>query len=540
MNELYKYSQTYFKTDFAEETSPVEFSNISPIKCNKIRVRKEELFVTVKKTSEEEKDFVENYGNHLCRVHKNYCMILVESDETKCSLKIFDGFKRRDFLKPYFLITKRVSYLTYNKKSGDFYYGLLNNYHKKNKSKKVFCKNNFRIPIQTKLLNFWKESCDGECNQKFFEAVEVFRANIGGMENTTSMNQQLIKNYLSAKKIKFPNNFENFYSQSFLKSGVDFLKLKELRKSDNNLVDAVMKKFGLSGKVLKSALHSSKEINLGLYRYAVKIFPKEWLDNDLGLTKKMLDHNFGYHYFGMENLFEVKLSKKELIRVYEIFKLVLDLQINFYTFWDHIRFYNELKFFGERNIKWLSNNLRTFNDEHFKFSELVEFYKNGTYERIYPKSYYDAIQEPITFLGETYYPVLLDSSEMYNKESLVQSNCVKTYIGKCSSIIVSLRKSSLFSDERATIEYKFYNENNKITVHSIQALGKYNQKLEKEWMIPIELLDDKIESIIINNKFITPKLKKTLPNGKILSSDSNFDEKGFLVWQSVDITKYLI
>jgi hypothetical protein len=68
------------------------------------------------------------------------------------------------------------------------------------------------------------------------------------------------------------------------------------------------------------------------------------------------------------------------------------------------------------------------------------------------------INEPMTVGMDTYYPVLLTNSSVYNQESQLQSNCVKGYIGKTGSIIVSLRKGSIDSDIRGTIEYSLFKD----------------------------------------------------------------------------------
>jgi hypothetical protein len=93
-----------------------------------------------------------------------------------------------------------------------------------------------------------------------------------------------------------------------------------------------------------------------------------------------------------------------------------------------------------------------FREEHLDWSDKIEHYRQGSYTRIYPDYSYELIQKPISVGDDVYYPVLLDDSHNYNKESSQQSNCVKTYIGKCSSVIVSLRKGDIDSDKRATIE----------------------------------------------------------------------------------------
>jgi hypothetical protein len=134
---------------------------------------------------------------------------------------------------------------------------------------------------------------------------------------------------------------------------------------------------------------------------------------------------------------------------------------------------------------------------------------------------------------------LLDDTTNYNHESLSQSNCVKNYVGTCSSIIISLRRKDINSEERSTIEFRIASRpNEKISFTVPQALGRFNARLTEDWDGPLEFLKKRFYKCIRDKRFETVKLKKIFRNGKELSSDSGWDEYGGLRWDSVDITKY--
>jgi hypothetical protein len=179
-------------------------------------------------------------------------------------------------------------------------------------------------------------------------------------------------------------------------------------------------------------------------------------------------------------------------------------------------------------LKWISDDdsKEFFRDEHLDWSDKIQFYKRGHYERTYPQLIYDTIERPI---GE-YYPVVLNNSTMYNEESSVQSNCVKTYIGKPQSIIVSLRKGSPYSEERATIEYRLMKDGDKIKCDRVQSLGRFNSKLDEQWTEPVFNLDEYLLSFVKDKKFETVKLTKKCANGTVLKSDSEWDDTGTLRW----------
>jgi hypothetical protein len=139
---------------------------------------------------------------------------------------------------------------------------------------------------------------------------------------------------------------------------------------------------------------------------------------------------------------------------------------------------------------------------------------------------YETISQP---LYVDFHPVLLDSTQKYNDESNQQSNCVKGYIGKSSSIIISVRTGQSLT-ERATVEYLLTKESDKVSAKRVQSLGKFNQKLEDEWNEVLLKLDQVVLSCVRDERFETVKLTKECKNGVVLSSDSYWDEDGKLRW----------
>jgi hypothetical protein len=301
-----------------------------------------------------------------------------------------------------------------------------------------------------------------------------------------------------------------------------------------------MKKNDLKGGAVKKALHTCKRINVPMLNLAYFLFPEEWVNQDLDLIILSLEYdtsNTYYNYDLGENIDELNLTKIELRRVFMIFKHALLSHINLYTFFDHIRFYRELKILGEE-VKWVANNLSSFNKEHGEYTEKVEYHKKGIYHRIYPEYMYKLLGEPITYHNDKYYPVLLDETSNYVMESAIQSNCVKTYIGTSGSYIVSLRKGNVDSEERATIEFRLRKIQDTITFVTPQMLGRFNGKLSDEWDEPIQVLKTIFDSCLQDKRFEPVKIKKVFKNNKELISDTYWDDDGRLRWSSVDVTKY--
>jgi dsDNA-binding SOS-regulon protein len=474
-----------------------------------------------------EEDFVLHYGNPLARVLKSYLMVVIERDGDKVSMKVFNGFRERRVGNKWFKVVRNVDYITVNTKTGDVYSGFLHNYQNKKKVRKKLHKNFFLNEPISNIGYFIRDKIWSYSHNSIEVAVDAsskFMGEIDGRGFFHSLDKRLFKFYLDKKGIKYPNNFF-LYSSKLV--GPTFRKI--LKKNDNRLVDAFMIHNGLTGKKLKKCLHSCKELNLDLYLISRKLFGDDWINQDDDFILQTLNSDFKIKDRDIPAEFVNVIGKDELRRVFNLFKKVyFEEMLDTYTFIDHIEIYTQLKMYGETDLRWMSNDVDIFRNEHLDWSDKLTFYKNGHYERIYPVYSYEYLEQPL----EEYYPVLLDDSTSYNQESSIQSNCVKTYIGKSSNIILSLRKGSRYSEERATIEYQLYREDDKVKCRRVQSLGKYNGKLSDEWIHWLLKLDLKMLYYVNDDKFESVKITKKCYNGTFFESDSYWGEDGFLKWDN--------
>ena len=483
-----------------------------------------------------EESFVENYGNYMCSVEKQYAMLLVEKKENKVSLKVFWGKRNRLAGRFYFMVSKNMKYLTVNTKTGDCFHGQILNYNKKRKFRSSFQKNNFSIDYIKVIMNVWREIATDNCNSIFIDCLTEFKKALN-FEQDTSCQEQILKFYLDKKNIKYPNNFKVYYN-----TNLNSLKMKDLKKTNLKLVDSFMEKNDLSGNNLKKALHLTNKIGLKFLKDAYDIFPHDWINKDYKLILKILEKepstSLDNHYLFPNYNHTDKFTKAELKKMFKIFLEVLDEKINVHSFRDHIRFINQLKSFGEVNLKWKAVDVSSFNDEHIYLTDLVQQYNDGKYFRIYSNDLIYKLQQPIELEKNTYFPIILLSSENYNQESSIQSNCVRSYIGKPSSLILSIRKNSKDAEERATMEIQFYKEKEKLIFTCPQYLGRFNGKLSEEWILPKNTIMDRLSNIT-SKEFGSPSITREFPNGKKLVSDSDWDKYGSPFWNSVDITNFL-
>ena len=123
------------------------------------------------------------------------------------------------------------------------------------------------------------------------------------------------------------------------------------------------------------------------------------------------------------------------------------------------------------------------------------------------------------FSGDKYnFKIKSRSTNEYNNESFIQSNCVKTYVNYPHCVIFSLRKNSPDSEERITIEFNIKKVNNFILLKRTQTLGRFNKPINSEYDEVCKIFDERIKTFLLKNDFI-------LPNVKLLIANKIFDSK---------------
>ena len=503
-----------------------------------VPTKKHPLFIH-KKTNDTEEEFVARFADQMCSVHRMHSTVVVERDGDKVAIKLFFGYKHRRAGVVWFKQSKNVQFISVNTKTGDVYVGGIDNYHLKTKARKRIRRNYFfGEPLM--MLSSLIRSRVRIHNEEVEIANDAISAFINAIDpnegfGDLTWNQRLFKFYLTKRGVKFPNNFHIYTSAWF---GPEIKK--SLKKNGNRMVDAIMDLNKFSGKKIKKALHTCDDLNLRMYEYGRNMFGDDWMNQDEELILKCLNSDILYNPPHEEFLEFV--TTEELKRVFKLFKqVIINGTLDGSTFFDHIRFYTDLKLY-EPNIKWMASddNRSDFRHEHLDWSDKLQSYRQGTYYRKYPDYTYTMISKPITSGDEVYYPVVLDNSSNYNEESAVQSNCVKTYVGKAGSIIVSLRKGGVNSEERATIEYNMTKSlmNENIHINRTQSLGRFNKGLPEIWNEVLLKLDERMLYYIHEKEFDTVKIKKVLKSGLELESSSNWNTTGRLVWDTKEINDY--
>jgi hypothetical protein len=470
---------------------------------------------TYKEKLKTKEDYLKYYGDKTCAVNMHRVTIVLEKDENKVAIKIYEYINFRTPGVHYFRKHQRLRYITYNKKTNIVYVG--------SKDKKTSIRSN---PFQNGEINTFfhylyntiknrKFVIDGiqDSNKIMFDMVNEFFKNVFGEDNfekCTSLllpEKMFLDNYIKVNNIIVPNNYDIFFKH-------DQITLRQIKRAKNNLLLAVEKKYKIKGKKFHRVLHSLMVFNPYVLNDFISFFGidslKQLSDSDL---KDILSIPVN-----MINTNEMVVVKDEFTavekkRIMDIFLDCIRNNGSYRTLMDHFRFIYTLRYQYNETVGWNSKNRDEFTNEHVFLSNLISKYQNGIYDRTYTQEFIDSFKTQFVYNGGVYYPVVLCVDTQYKDESEVQHNCVKTYTKNVRSCIISLREGSPDSNVRATIQYSFIPEKQKISLVRLQTLGRFNKALEDNWTKPVYMLDEHMEQAIKKFKVEDYKITKTTYGG---------------------------
>jgi hypothetical protein len=195
------------------------------------RFERDGVFYSLSKCDRTEEVFIKNYGNIDCESDIRRVTIVVEKYDDKVSIKVFDYSKKRRFGGKYFKKFPGCSYLTYNKKTNDLYYGTTSKVKRTKtstiKRNRFECVQSFYKMLHTTCegvkSNYYSQT-DPICPDELIRSVlsaktlswnkflteidsEFFKENF-----KLSEDEKFFKYYLVKRNIKYPDNFTNFLS----------------------------------------------------------------------------------------------------------------------------------------------------------------------------------------------------------------------------------------------------------------------------------------------------------------------------------------
>ena len=467
-----------------------------------------------------EEKFVEHYGNPLTSLYLNRVIICVTKENDKVSFKIFNYSKTRRVAGKWFKLRTNCKFITFNYKTNALYTGSLDNYHLKRKCRKSVSRVLFNSDPINNMRRYLRESFNSIVDKDKVDiptivnqVISTFVNAIPGTELYADLlpEQRIYKRYLDAQGTKVPNNwFElmNAYPQP---------KKKDLVKCEYKYIDALMRVHNLKGDKVKRVLHNLKSFEGVLnFNNACSIFGEKFILNQPDeFVQLLLEHNKQSTFHN--NIGKGLLTKKEFSNFFEIFKLFQKGLINHNVIEDHFRFYRLLD--QMEPVKWTSRTHDEFVQEHYDWSEKYNHYTNGDFTRIYNQEFVDKVNEVILTKDGPYYPEVLTTSKRYNNESSFQSNCVKTYIRRVDSLLISMRRGNGDMEERASIEYRIRLNNDKsFQLDRGQTLGKRNDRLDDTWDDALFKLDSRIWNLQDDGFFDTLQIKGEFKKRELFSN----------------------
>ena len=202
-----------------------------------------------------------------------------------------------------------------------------------------------------------------------------------------------------------------------------------------------------------------------------------------------------------------KLLNYEKLNLVKILSDVTDSHFLSYVD-DHINTQHKLKGYGV-NVKIKSKTRKQFDEEHKEWSDLLhlcERNKETTY--LYDPTFMEKMQEPLygPNKNEKYEVKVLKTDLEYFQEGQIQHHCVRTYLDRYDSIIVSIRNNNTQNPERVTIEFDYGNKTIKDyrEPRMVQAKMKYNHEPTGDWKELIKKLNKRFKEI---KKIEKPKIE---------------------------------
>ena len=496
------------------------------------------VFTFDKSVNGDKEEFEKNYGNPLCDTSVYRSTLVVEENEDKICLKVFYCGKHRKAGEVFFRKSTKLNYITFNKKTNIFTVGKNTEYHKKRGKGKgsVVRRNSFPISLTTDAYHSFMNGLDDAktYNLEITEGINLFLSKIGAEKvlNYIGLPMSLFGCLLDKQGVKKPDNWRGYYDVYPKPTKKDY------KKYGFKMVDAYMKLNNVSSEKIKKVLHKVQNPCFKSIKMLMDIFGRDFIlqrpEEELCIVFNTKSDESPFE--PVNNYFE-NFGKRDMSNCYQIYLLSkTDHNLSTHTFYDHVRFFDVISRYEP--VKWMSKTLKEFNAEHTIWSDKVDFYTTGRYSRQYSNEFVERVSNPIITSDRiTFNPLVLQSSEEYVNESVHQSNCVRTYQNRPSSLIISLRKED---GERASIEYRpsiGMNENQPVIFKRVQTLGRFNGQLDDTWDDAISILDNRLKRI--SNEVWGNPVAEFVTGGGRKEYNFIFDKNGQLNWEhlsnSIDI-----
>lgn len=522
--EIYKSVKDHYEVVLHHDRSDINDGKFSSSS------RKKEAWFAKDKYINSQEKFVEHFANKLASVHHRSNTAVIEKTGDKVSIKFFHNEKYRHVGNHWFQKNRYMMFFTLNTKTGILYSGSIHGLHNKKRKKKINT-NKFWGSLSSIFETIVYEMMDERIydNRRNFSSyiLKLFFDQIpdwshsnatDGDSSISNLKGVLFYRYfLSKKGVKLPDNFKLFEGYDF------YVPAKLFKKSDNKYIDALLLHHNLSGEKFRKAFHEigkdrPVQVTLQTLKLVVDWVGKTRLEQNPEYIAKYLAYKNNIFPLS-DSTFLTESERKN------IWLILTQTPYELVTIRDHINFLSFLRSKG-MNFKWKAKTELEFRREHKILADTYDMIRNGVTHRIYPQGYHDWFRDPVEVGGENYLVQILDKQSEFYQESDYQQNCVKTYISKPGSFIISIRSGK----ERATVEYNISHSETLWHIDRVQALGRFNKMLPDSWDIVLDAVDQMVVEMIGEYGYKMTLNKEKLGKTKVL--ELTFDTTGRPIWDN--------
>ena len=246
-----------------------------------ITKNKEKFYTDTQLFSED--DFVNHYGNPCASVYRIRYRFFIEESENKISLKYQLYTKQRRVGGKFFVERKTTEYFSFNFKTKLFYSGTLIT-KKKQKMGARMKVNPTLSAVQGFLRGIHIDESVKPENHFIFFLEKIWDKM--GIENPQNFSWDSAESFYSLtyyliNGIKIPNTWKKFTHI--------FITKKDLKSSDMNLVDSIMKKLNLKGSKVKKILNEIECVDFNRLNFFYKLLG---IDRFNKIDNKIFDEFF--------------------------------------------------------------------------------------------------------------------------------------------------------------------------------------------------------------------------------------------------------
>ena len=482
-------------------------------------------YFTVSNYSEDKEVFIEEYANQLCDLDNIRKTVVVEKEGDKVRLSFYYYHKFRKVGKKFFTKEYERVYLTYNLKTNNFYITKVIKGIGNRRNRRIRCNTMYGVTTISNHIHDFKFTNDDSQFLKTYMSTLDSETQYG-KDRYLTFEESFIRFFIGKNEIKGPNHLTSLMIKLYPGK-------KALKKNGNNIIPAILDRIGLKSKFFINLMNNYKPDLTYVVMYA----------NLLGLKhiKNLNKDFFKYERLPYETFLDVRVKydnvidsdydiitdydRKNIVKIINDFTLSESIDKNTIgqrnqagnitgLIQDHIRIIRKLKEY-EPDIKIRAKTFIEFENEHTNYSEKYSLYRNS--EEIYYLYDSELINELKNSQNGCDY-VLLSNDMDYINESTHQSNCVRTYIDKFDSIIISVRRGN----KRATTEFTFNGL-------CIQQRGSYNSPTDVDLIDDVERLETIVKNLYLRGDLKPPQIKiKNKINGEeTISTVKELKDKDF-------------